>query len=136
MKKVVQQSKTARPGDMVRAVVKLKGGAKSARVFVFSRYNGIGDFSPHVDDGALGVLNNGKPVMVRPFSVRLDRELKTKADFSFHASESLEFQIIEEVDFGEDINIKARIIIHGKASQTFRRIFGNIRRFFRRRPAA
>ncbi|KNC31899.1 hypothetical protein FF38_03581, partial [Lucilia cuprina] len=48
----------------------------------------------------------------------------------------MEFQIIEEVDFGEDINTRARIVIHGKASQAFRRIFGNFFGRFRRRSAA
>nr|DAF77148.1 MAG TPA: hypothetical protein [Caudoviricetes sp.] len=136
MKKVVQQSRTARPGDMVRAVVKLKGGAKSARVFVYSRYNGIGDFAPHVDDAAIGVLNNGKPVLAKPFNTRLEVGLRTKTTFAFRPVESMEFQIIEEVDFGEDINTRARIVIHGKASQAFRWIFGNFFGRFRRSPAA
>ncbi|QBQ72034.1 hypothetical protein Milano_011 [Agrobacterium phage Milano] len=133
----MRQSKTARPGEMVRAVVKLKGGAKSARVFIYSRYNGIGDFSPHVDDAAIGVLENGKPVLARPFSIRLDRELKTRNVFSIMASEAIEVQVIEELDFGQEINTRARIVIHGKASQAFGRIFRNIRRFFRRKtPSA
>lgn len=97
----------ARPGDVVLIRARLPNVSAEAnlrvRLSVWSRNPGF-DFAPHIQLSQMGILQDGKPMMVPPMLMILDNQIENSSEkqISFIADELLEFRIRQEVDTAKD----------------------------------
>lgn len=124
MRRALAYKKGVRTGDIVRISASLKSGVPFARLFVYSKYNGVGDFSPHVPESQIGTGLDGMPIMAQPTMMRLTRK-NGERTIEIRAYDNLEVQVFEEYDAGDDPAAKVRIYRYGKIAQAVRRIFRN-----------
>lgn len=97
----VRASKPLRvgPGDTVVVRGQLPSTAQLGRLFVFASENGS-QFSPYVQHVADIVVENGRPQMLRPVSMRLLRGQPTR-ELSFVSDIDGFICVMQELDSGE-----------------------------------
>ena len=124
MRKTVAGPVKVHAGQRVSFEARLREERGFAFLQLYSFVKGY-EPSPHVPAYKLGTVENGKPTMVSPVTLRLN-PAKASGAISVVADENCYFQVVQEVDTPSDPTAKVRINRH--VAERFKTLLSKVRR--------
>lgn len=121
----VGNSVRVKPGDLVRIRVRLPKKATYARLGVWSATEGY-ELSPHVQSDAMGVLEKGRPLMLKPMYTTLGEHAPSRV-IGFIADDELVVRIRQEKDTADEPSALVKVQRIGPRRQSINEFFRRIK---------